>query len=118
MLRPFIFLTGAISLALGVIGVFVPLLPTTPFLLLSAWCFLKSSTKAHQWLYNQPALGKSLRDWEKNKSIARSTKIVAISMILISLTVIWLNTIHVGVKIFVSALLSGVSIFILTRNEK
>ena len=117
MLRPILFVTGATSLALGVLGVFLPLLPTTPFLLLSAWCFLKSSPKAHQWLYNQPVLGKSLRDWEKNKSIARSTKIVAISMILISLVVIWLNAIHIGVKISVTVLLSVVSIFIVTRNE-
>ena len=118
MLKPFFFVTGFISLALGVIGIFLPLLPTTPFLLLSAWCFLKSSPKAHQWLYNQPSLGKSLRDWEKNKSIARSTKVVAVSMIVISLVVIWLNAIYIGVQVGVSILLCTISVFILTRPER
>lgn len=118
MLKPFLFVTGVISLALGVLGIFLPLLPTTPFILLSAWCFVKSSPRAHQWLYSQPLLGQSLRDWEQNKSIARSTKIVAVSMIVVSLIVIWLGSIYIGIQIGVSILLCGVSVFIVTRPER
>lgn len=105
------------SLALGIIGAFLPVLPTTPFLLLSAWCFLKSSPKAHQWLYRQPVLGKSLRDWERNKSIAKSTKVIAISMITLSLVFIWLKPLMLWVQIAVTILLVTVSTFIVTRKS-
>lgn len=104
-------------MALGVAGAFLPVLPTTPFLLLAAWCFLQSSPKAHQWLYAQPGLGKALRDWDRNKAISRSTKVVAIAMILISLIVMWVKVQVLWLKILVSAILLTVSVFIITRNE-
>lgn len=117
LVRATLFSLGFISLALGIIGAFLPVLPTTPFLLLSAWCFLKSSQKAHQWLYRQPVLGKSLRDWERNKSIAKSTKVVAISMITLSLVFIWIKPLVLWLQISVTVLLIVVSIFIVTRKS-
>lgn len=104
-------------MALGVAGIFLPVLPTTPFLLLAAWCFLQSSPKAYRWLYDQPALGKALRNWDKNKSIARSTKIVAILMIMASMIALWINVELLWLKILVSSILFAVTIFIFTRNE-
>ncbi len=117
LVRTFLFTLGFISLVLGIIGAFLPVLPTTPFLLLSAWCFLKSSPKAHQWLYNQPGLGKSLRDWERDKSIAKSTKVVAISMIILSLAVLWMKPLMLWLQISVTVLLTVVSTFIVTRKS-
>lgn len=117
VVRATLFSLGFISLALGIIGAFLPVLPTTPFLLLSAWCFLKSSPKAHNWLYQHPMLGRPLRDWEKNKSIARSTKAVAISMIALSLIVMWIKPLMLWLKISVTILLVCVSIFIITRKS-
>ena len=117
LVRTFLFTLGFISLVLGIIGAFLPVLPTTPFLLLSAWCFLKSSPKAHQWLYNQPGLGKSLRDWERDKSIAKSTKVVAISMIMLSLAVLWMKPLMLWLQISVTVLLTVVSTFIVTRKS-
>lgn len=117
VVRTSLFILGFCSVALGIVGAFMPVLPTTPFLLLAAWCFLKSSPKAHEWLYNQRVLGQALRDWEKNKSISKSTKIIAISMILVSLVFVWINAIYIWVKISVSVLLSVVSIFICTRKS-
>lgn len=118
VVRVTLFSLGFISLALGILGAFLPVLPTTPFLLLSAWCFLKSSPKAHHWLYQHPMLGKPLRDWEKNKSIARSTKVVALSMIALSLTVMWIKpSLVLWLKISVTVLLVCVSIFIVTRKS-
>jgi uncharacterized protein len=117
VLRTALFSLGIVSVALGVVGVFLPLLPTTPFILLAAWCFLKSSEKAHRWLYEQRVFGPALRNWEKNKAISRSTKIVAISTIAGSLAIIWLRNIHLGVQIGVSCILVTVSLFIATRNE-
>lgn len=117
VVRASLFSLGFVSLALGIIGAFLPVLPTTPFLLLSAWCFVKSSPKAHQWLYRQPGLGKSLRDWERNKSIAKSTKVVAISMIALSLVFIWIKPLMLWLQISVTVLLIVVSIFIVTRKS-
>lgn len=117
VLRNLLFIFGAISLVLGVVGIFLPLLPTTPFILLAAWCFLRSSSKAHQWIYRQPLLGKTLRNWEENRSIRRPTKILAVSMILISGVFIWFKVPVMYVKIPVLALLIIVVLFIMTRRE-
>lgn len=57
MLRPLLLLIGTVALGLGVIGMFVPILPTTPFLLLAAYCFARSSERLHRWLVNHPRLG-------------------------------------------------------------
>lgn len=109
---------GIMSLTLGVIGIFLPLLPTTPFLLLAAWCFLKSSPTLHAWMYRQPYMGKALKDWEEERIISRPAKVMALLMITLSGGVIWYKVDLLVLKIFVTIILCGVSIFIITRNEK
>ena len=79
-------IAGALSLALGAIGIVVPVLPTTPFVLLAAFCFARGSPALHRWLLANRAFGPLLRDWEEHRSIERRTKIVAIAMMSISLT--------------------------------
>ncbi len=117
VIRLCLFSLGILSVGLGTLGVFLPLLPTTPFLLLAAWCFLKSSERAHAWIYRQPLFGKALKDWEKNRSIARPTKVLAISMIILSVVFLWSRVNDLWIKYLVTALLLIVSIFISTRNE-
>lgn len=115
--RTCIFIIGILSVAFGAIGVFLPVLPTTPFILLAALCFLKSSEKSHDWIYRQPLFGKALRDWEKNHSIAKPTKLLAISAIVFSIIVIWLKVGDSRIKYSVTILLLIVSAFISTRND-
>ena len=55
---------GTSSLALGVIGIFVPVLPTTPFVLLAAGCYARASTRLHGWLLRSRAFGPMIREWE------------------------------------------------------
>ena len=74
---------GFIFLGIGVIGVFLPLLPTTPFLLVSAGCFAKSSEKWHQWLLSNRIFGPIIKDWQERKCISFSTKVFAISLVVL-----------------------------------
>ena len=76
-LRLFALAAGWISLILGIIGILLPLLPTTPFVLLSAYCFSKSSERLHSWLINQPRLGPMNQNWEQQGSISQHAKVTA-----------------------------------------
>ncbi|MBE6343880.1 MAG: DUF454 domain-containing protein [Lentimicrobiaceae bacterium] len=76
---------GSLSLVLGVIGIFIPLLPTTPLLLLSAWCYFRSSEKLYLKLINSKHLGAYIRNFRENKVIPLKTKIYIISLLWISL---------------------------------
>ena len=72
----FIFL-GFLSLGIGIVGIILPGLPTTPLVLLAAYFFSKSSPKFHQWLLNNKWFGKYIKDYQENPSINLKTKIIA-----------------------------------------
>jgi len=76
-------LLGFLFVGLAALGVFLPLLPTTPFLLLAAGCFAKSSDKWHQWLLSNSTFGPLIKNWHEKKCLSKSTKIVAISSIIV-----------------------------------
>jgi len=71
---------GLLALGLGVIGIVLPGLPTTPFVLLAAACFARASPRLHRWLTNHRYLGPMVRDWEANRSLPLRVKWIAISM--------------------------------------
>ncbi|NOR61370.1 MAG: DUF454 family protein [Rhodobacteraceae bacterium] len=68
---------GGSSLALGTLGIFLPLLPTVPFYLLAAFGFSKSSTKMHNWMLNHKVFGPDIRNWNNNRVIHRRAKLMA-----------------------------------------
>lgn len=70
--------------ALGFVGAFLPVLPTTPFMILALWGFSKGSETLHNWLYNHPKYGDTLRDWDKYRMIPVKAKMTAVSMMLLS----------------------------------
>lgn len=76
--RYFLICVGWVSVVLGVVGIFLPLLPTTPFMLLAAICFSKSSKRFHEWLLNQPHLGNYIRMYLEGKGITAKTKVVTL----------------------------------------
>ena len=84
MLRIFLTIAGILSLAAGVVGIFLPLLPTTPFILLAAFCFARSSERLHQWLLNHPKLGLMLSNWEQHRGMEAKHKKRAILLTLAS----------------------------------
>jgi len=71
-------LLGLGFVALGVAGIFLPVLPTTPFMLLAAACFARSSERFYNWLLNHRIFGHTVREWQQHRSIPRRTKWVAI----------------------------------------
>ena len=87
-------IVGSISLAAGLVGVFLPVIPTTPFILLSAGCFLRSSERLFQWVVSNETLGPTIQNYHEGKGITKNTKIRAIVMM-------WL-TISLSVYFFIT----------------
>jgi hypothetical protein len=71
---------GVLALALGIVGVFLPLLPTTVFLLIALWAFSRSSPRFHRWLYDHPRLGPPLRAWHRHRVISPGAKAAAVGL--------------------------------------
>ena len=71
---------GAASLLLGFFGIFVPLLPTTPFVLLAAWCFARGSERCERWIVEHPRFGPLVRDWRERRAMPLRAKQAAIVM--------------------------------------
>jgi uncharacterized protein len=77
-------LGGWLALAIGLIGIFLPLLPTTPFVLVAAWCFSRGSPRVERWLLEHPRLGPVVRDWREHHAVPLPAKQLATVMMAIS----------------------------------
>ncbi|MDH5580455.1 MAG: YbaN family protein [Bdellovibrionales bacterium] len=114
--RTIFIILGWISLLLGVLGAFLPLLPTTPFIILAAYFFSKGSKKLHQWIITRPYFGPMINEWEQHGIISIKAKLLSCSMIIVifSLTI---NYVDVGrnIKTIVAFIGMSVILFILSR---
>ena len=108
---------GVICVGLATVGVFLPLMPTTVFLLIALWAFAKGSPAWADRVRNSPRLGPFVRDWEDRRAIPRRAKVLAVGMMAISLTILWLGTRNLILTGAVGALLLAVSGYIVTRPE-
>ena len=80
-MKIFLIIVGLISLGLGVLGIFLPMLPTTPFLLLSAAVWLKASPSLYEWLLNHKVFGEYIRNFREYRAIPLRVKIVSVSLV-------------------------------------
>lgn len=104
---------GWFSLVLGTIGIFVPLLPTTVFIILASWCFARSSRRFHTWLHAHPRLGPLLNDWEAGHGIPLKAKRRAIVLLWCSIGLsIYLVKHQLVLSVFLFAIGIAVSIYL------
>lgn len=110
---------GCLMVVLGVIGIFVPLMPTTVFLLAAAWAFAKSSPRLEAWLVSHPRLGPPIRNWRERGAIGPRAKILAVTMMSASLAyILWSPDIPIYGKLAAALVLAGCATFILTRPSR
>jgi len=108
---------GGLALVLGLVGVVLPLLPTTPFLLLSAFCFARSSPRLHDWLVFHPRFGPPIRHWQQHGAIAPKAKRLAVGAIVVTFGISLAMGLRWEVLAVQAVVLCAVSVFILTRPD-
>ncbi|EOC0265430.1 DUF454 family protein [Cronobacter dublinensis] len=111
MQRTILLILGWLAVVLATLGVVLPLLPTTPFLLLVAWCFARSSPRFHHWLLYRSWFGGYLRHWQQYRAMPPGAKPRAILVILATFAIsLWMVKIF-WVRVLLLVILSGLLIF-------
>jgi uncharacterized membrane protein YbaN (DUF454 family) len=105
--KPLLVLAGSVSVVLGVLGVFLPLLPTTPFFLLAAICYARSSPRLHYRLLTNRLFGSYIRNYCERKGVPLRVKIAALALLVLTITY---SAIFIVDILFVRILLFGVMI--------
>jgi len=123
ILRAILLITGTISLVIGIVGIFIPLLPTTPFLLLTAACYAQGSDRFYNWLLCNKLFGNYIRNYREGKSIALNVKLI--SLLLLWATILFSAIFVVSaflIKIILITIAIAVTIHIFTirsiKNQK
>lgn len=115
LVRPLWRVLGVMSLLLAIIGVVLPLLPTTPFLLLSAFAFERSSERLHNWLVTHARFGPPIAMWRRYGAISNRSKRIAVAAMAATLAI----SIATGVPLYIilvqAVVLMAVGTFLLTR---
>jgi uncharacterized protein len=90
-------MAGVCSLLTGIVGIFLPLLPTTPFVLLAAFCFSRGSARCERWLLGHPRFGPMVRDWRAHRAIPlRAKQLATLMMSVGSAWAWWIMPVRIG----------------------
>jgi len=109
---------GFVFVGLGGLGVVLPGLPTTPFMLLAAWMFSKSSPRFHAWLWNHRVFGPYVRNWARHRVIPMHAKVVSVAVMTIGLAVLIERGTHLAIVLTVAAVCAYGAYFILRRPSR
>lgn len=110
-------LLGLAATGCGIAGAVLPLVPTTPFLLLAAVCFARSSPRLHAWLMSHPRFGPLIDNWQRHRAIGRGAKRAALAVMAFALAMSWLLAVPGWVLVVQGAVLAAVAAFILSRPD-
>lgn len=106
-------IVGALAVVLAVLGLFLPLLPATPFLLLASACFMRGSQRMHRWLLHNRLFGPTLRSYEAGYGIPRRAKAIAIAMLWASLSFSIWHTQPTPVRLMLVTIGVAVTVYLL-----
>lgn len=106
------------SLALGFVGMFLPVLPTVPFVLLAAWAGSRGWPALEQWLLDHPTLGPHVHRWREHGAVPRRAKWLASAMMTLSAAVVLASGAPLAVRVFVPLLLAAVATWLWRRPER
>ncbi|WP_394131022.1 YbaN family protein [Shewanella maritima] len=115
--RGFFLIVGLCSLALGMTGIVVPLLPTVPFILLSAYCFARSSDRLYSWLMTHPWFSEALTNWQQKRAMSKSLKRKGMFMTILSFAFSIAIVPLLWVKVLLLCLLCGLLLFLKSIPE-
>lgn len=101
--------------AFGIAGVFLPLLPATPFLLVAVWAAPKGSQRVHDWIYAQPQFARLINDWHDQGAVPLSAKWLATVMMIVSWSFLLWREYHWGLVLGMSLFFMCIGIFLWTR---
>jgi len=115
IIKLLLIIAGTIFLGIGVIGIFLPIIPTTPFLLLAVACYIRSSKKLYDWLINNKLFGAYIKNYREGKGVPLKVKVFTISLLWITILFSVFFIIHISwVKIILIIIAFAVTIHILT----
>ncbi|MFD1913659.1 YbaN family protein [Halodurantibacterium flavum] len=108
---------GLVSVALGLVGAVLPLMPTVPFMLLAAFCFARSSERLHHWLITHPRFGSAIVDWQERRAISRRAKQMATLSMAAGIAISWALSVPAAILATQVAVLVCVAAFLWSRPE-
>ncbi|WP_084619893.1 YbaN family protein [Devosia chinhatensis] len=116
MLRPLYLIAGLVMLVLGIVGAFLPVMPTTIFLIVAAWFFARSSPRLEAWLLAHPRFGSTLRDWREHGAISRRAKVWAGAGMAAGFSIFWIGARpNIWLWLVVAVLMLACASYVLTR---
>ncbi len=116
-----LFIIGTLSMTVGILGIIVPILPTTPFLLLAAACYIRSSQKMYNWLLNNRVFGSYIKNYMQGKGIPLKTKVFTVILLWITIGLsAWFATQEVVIRVILILIAVGVTthIVLIKSSEK
>ncbi len=118
-LKSLYFALGWVFVGSGVVGVFLPVLPTTPFMILALWMFSKSSERFHHWLYHHRIFGSSLQKWQQHRVIPPLAKLASVSMMLFSFVyLLFWSSVPLWGVILAGVFMSSAAWFVLSKPSR
>ena len=109
---------GMISLGLGIVGIFQPVLPTTPLVLLAAFCFGKGSPRLHAWILAHPRFGPAIQDWENTGAVPKRVKLYACAVMAATFFVCVLLKLDWRILVTQGVLMGIGATYVLTRPDR